>query len=160
MVSNNKTKTVKKKGTSSPIIVGTHQAEARGAFENAPEWLRKDAETEQLLQAFSRNILTMRGEKEPEEAGDAETCLYLYTLTLHQPVEGDVVAIYTHLIQKLLERKGGSLPPSTSEKYRVLTPAQEKLLADLKHDIYVTRGPAHNPISDMLEKMAADVTER
>ncbi len=60
----------------------------KGWLETAPEWLIEDVKKERQLSAITSLMPDAK-----EEVGDAEMCLYLYTLSLKMPKKSEMARI-------------------------------------------------------------------
>ena len=101
----------------------------KGWAETAPEWLLKEVETERWISGFAS--LLGKGEK---TVGDAETCLYLYTLGLTAPIDYEHTQIYLYLASSLMERRGVKVPDEI--KVSKLSDWEQHLLKQLKYELY------------------------
>lgn len=110
----------------------------KGWAETAPEWLLGEVEMERTAQAFASLLGNMRRKKIPKEVGDAEACLYLYTLSLRVPMNHEYGNIYLFLCNRMMERQGMEIP----EDVRVdgLSDWEASLLQGLKSDLWRKRG--------------------
>ncbi|MDP2907074.1 MAG: hypothetical protein Q8O03_03980 [Nanoarchaeota archaeon] len=116
----------------------------KGWLETAPEWLIENVKKERQLSA----ITDLRPDAK-EEVGDAEMCLYLYTLSLKMPMTAEMTKIYMYLCNKLLKQKDIEIPDGI--KIDGLEEYEEKELDKLKHELWVKRGGRiHTPVTDAM----------
>ena len=134
-----------------------------GSADTIPEWLRKDVEFERLALGLAGNLAELRGEP-IREVGDAEACLYLYTLSLRAPMDHELTEAYIWLTAKLMKRKNpdSELPDFMGAKLKAgLAPDEARELADLKRELYRARGgEIHTPLLDAMRQLRKDVQRR
>lgn len=121
-----------------------------GWAETIPDWLKKEVESERMVSGFA-DVL----DKGIKEVGDAEACLYLYTLNLKQSVSHDMGGIYIYLASKLCKKQGMKLESFMEKKVKDgLEPDQERELRILKQELYTKRGgKVEHPIFEILNQM-------
>lgn len=105
----------------------------KGWAETIPEWLLEEVKFERLLYSFAS---LMKGGK--TQVGDAEIAVYLYTLSLRQPLSHEDANIYFYLCTKLLEKKGAKVPEDIRKEK--LDDYEKGLLEELREEIYRKRG--------------------
>ncbi len=121
----------------------------KGWAETIPEWLKKEVEGERLMNSM---VAMMEGKE--QKVGDAEACLYLCTLALSRPLDSDDCQIYMYLSTKLTGRNNIQLPKELIVES--LTEYQERLLNDLKYNLYKKRGgEIESPLLAMLKVFKA-----
>jgi len=97
-----------------------------------PDWLMKEIEVERLMEVFG-----MIDRK--EKVGDAEACVYYYTLSCVQPLSSENTKIYFYLATKLMKKsKGVDVPEDIAVES--LSEYETTLLNDLKGKLWRTRG--------------------
>ena len=115
-----------------------------GWAKTAPKWLLEEVKTERMIFGLASI------KKKIEEVGDAEACVYLYTLSLRQPMIEQYTRIYLYLCTKLMEKQGKKVP----EEIRVkeLNKYDNGQLKELKRDLYKKRGgEIQHPLIEMLK---------
>lgn len=119
--------------------------------ETIPEWLLEEVKSERLM----LGLLNMARPESVQEVGNAEACVYLYTLGLEVPIHGAHAEIYIYLGAKLAKRRGKQLAPFMEEKLQKgLTPDEERELKDLKGLLYTKRGgEIVHPLLDALREL-------
>lgn len=126
----------------------------KGWLESAPEWLLKEVETERLVQGFAALL-----DKSQETVGDAEACLYLYTLGLVQPMTHEYTQIYLYLASRLMQKRGTKVPDDI--KVVELSDYEQHELKDLKYQLYVKRGrEIKSPLFDILREFKKSCKRR
>jgi hypothetical protein len=112
---------------------------------DAPDWLLKEIESERIVQGFA-GVLG----KGKEEVGDAEVCLYLYTLGLTVPMDYEFTQIYLHLASKLMAQRGVEVPKDI--KVTELSSDAKRELERLKRELYRKRGgEIKSPLFEILK---------
>jgi len=126
-----------------------------GWAETIPEWLLEEVKKERMVSGF----VDVMGKGE-EKVGLAETAVYLYTLSLKQPMNHNYSEIYLCLTGKLLARKTGEAPDFCRELVeRGLTPNEQRELDELKSELYKRRGEAiRSPLFDALKELKKEIT--
>ncbi|MEW6687253.1 MAG: hypothetical protein AB1393_13790 [Candidatus Edwardsbacteria bacterium] len=125
-----------------------------GWAETIPEWLLEEVR-------FERTTLGLITLIKPDckKVGDAEVCVYLYTLGLTQPMSTEYNEIYIYLTAKLLKQKGKTLVDSMEEKLnKGLTEWQKRELEQLRETIYKTRGDINHPLLNAMRELRNDLT--
>ena len=94
-------------------------------------------------------------DKGKEEVGDAEACLYLFTLALTVPLGHELGQVYIYLSSKMCKRKQIELMPFMEEKVKAgLTSDEERELRILKQDLWRKRGgKIKSPIFEILNQL-------
>ena len=105
----------------------------KGWAETIPEWLLEEVKFERLLYSFAS---LMKGGK--TQVGDAEVAVYLYTLSLRQPLSYEYANIYFYLCTQLFKRRGKEIPAELRK--RELEDYEKNLLDQLREEIYKARG--------------------
>ena len=119
----------------------------KGWAETLPEWLLKKVEEERFTYSFASLI---KGGK--TQVGDAEVAVYLYTLNLKQPISHEFSNIYLYLYTKLMEEKGGQVPPDIRKKD--LDDYEKGILEGLREEIYRARdGEIKHPLFEALRAL-------
>jgi len=93
-------------------------------------------------------------ESKPKDmVGDSEVVAYLFTASLRAPLSSEMVNIYVYLTAQLMARRTKELSPDFQQAVsRGLTEWEQKLLDDLRRDIYDKRGgEIRSPLLDMLK---------
>lgn len=121
-----------------------------GWAETIPDWLKKEVESERMINGFV-DVL----DKGIKEVGDAEACLYLYTLNLKQPVSHEIGNIYIYLASKLCKKRGIKLESFMEQKVKDgLDSDEERELRILKQELWTKRGgKVQHPLFEMLNQM-------
>lgn len=130
-----------------------------GWAETIPDWLKKEVEFERLTLGLAGNIAELRGQP-IREVGDAEACLYLYTLSLSAPMGYHLGQAYIYLTAKLTKRRNPSTVPDFAEKKLKagLTPDEQRELTELKRELYRARGgEIHSPLLDAMRQLGKDI---
>ena len=127
----------------------------KGWAETVPEWLIEEVKAERL-------ILGVAGLMKPdpiEKVGDAEVCVYIYTLGLTQPLDHNLSEIYIYVTAKLMKRRGMELQDFMKEKLeRGLTIDEERELKELKYRLYKRRGgEIKHPLIDAMKELKQDI---
>lgn len=118
-----------------------------GWAETIPDWLKKEVEAERLSSGFASVM-----DKGNDLVGEAEVCIYLYTLSLKQCMGSEYTQIYIYLVSKLMKRKNNNVPKSIEVK--TLTEYEYGLLKDLKRELYIKRGgEIKSPLFDIMRKL-------
>ena len=122
----------------------------RGWAETLPEWLLDEVREE-------RFTLGLMGLVKPEieKVGDAEVCVYLYTLSMTVPMGYELNQVYVYLSSKLMKKRGRKLEPFMEEKLKQgLTQDEERELRQLKQMIYSKRGgDINHPLFEALKRL-------
>ena len=121
-----------------------------GWAKSIPEWLKEEVKAERLIDSMIDSL-----GKGNVEVGDAEACLYLFTLNLKQPVSHDTGQIYIYLTAKLCEKQGMELESFMQEKLKAgLNSDQERELKTLKQALWSKRGgKIRHPLIEALKQM-------
>ena len=125
-----------------------------GWAESIPEWLKEEVKSERIVSSM---IELLGKVKVKEEVGDAEACLYLFTLALKSPMSHDTGQIYIYLSAKLCKSRGMELVSFMEEKIKTgLGPDEERELTQLKRDLWSKRGgKIKHPLIEALKQMEA-----
>lgn len=122
--------------------------------ETAPKWLLDAINAERLVQGFASLL-----DKGKEQVGDAEICLYLYTLNLTQPVSREYTQIYLYVSTKLMKKRGIEVPKDI--EVTELNSDEERELNDLRYDLYRKRGgEIRSPLFDVLKEFKKSCKRR
>ena len=121
-----------------------------GWAEEIPDWLKKEVEAERMVSGF----VDAMGKETKEEVGDAEVCLYLFTLNLSRPVSHDTGNIYIYLSSKLCKKQGTELMDFMQKKLDAgLSSDEERELTKLRRDLYRARGgKIESPLFEVLKQ--------
>ena len=121
-----------------------------GWAETIPDWLKKEVESERMVSGFADAL-----DKGQKEVGDAEACLYLYTLNLRQSVSHETGNIYIYLASKLCKRQGMKLESFMEQKVKDgLQSDEERELIILKQELWTKRGgKIQSPLFDVLNQL-------
>ena len=133
-----------------------------GWAETIPDWLKKEVETERLIEGFKNACsLTERNGGSPR-VGLAETCVYLYTASLKYPLGYHLTRIYQWVLGKVARKslnrtssKGQKLPDFVEQILKEgLDPEEERELNDLRETLYRKRGgEIRSPLFDALKAL-------
>jgi hypothetical protein len=120
--------------------------------ESIPQWLLDEIRSERLMLGMCG---VMKERKPSEMVGDAEVVAYLMTASLRAPLSSEMVNIYVYLTAQLMARGTKEVSPDFQETVsRGLTEWEQKLLDDLRWDIYDKRGgEIRSPLLDMLKTL-------
>lgn len=122
-----------------------------GWAEDIPEWLKEEVRSERMIDGM---IGSLGKGKIAEEVGDAEACLYLFTLALKIPLSHNYGQMYIYLSSKLCKKKEMQLEGFMGKKLKEgLSPDEQRELTQLKREIYTKRGGAIK--SPLLEALKA-----
>jgi len=115
-----------------------------------PKWLLEEVKAERLIFGLA-GIMNPDAEK----VGDAEVCVYLYTLGLAHPLCHRLAQVYIYLSAKLMKRRGRKLEAFMGEKLKQgLTSDEEYELKQLKGMIYSKRGgDINNPLFEAMKHL-------
>ena len=134
-----------------------------GWADTIPDWLKKEVEFERLTLGFAGNIAALKGER-IREVGDAEACLYLYTLSLSAPMDHDLTEAYFYLTAKLMKRRSPDVELTDFLEKKLkegLTPDEQRELTDLKQELYRARGgEIHHPLLDAMRQLRKEIQRR
>ena len=120
-----------------------------GWAETIPAWLLEDVKSERMTLGLV-NII----DSNISAVGDAEICVYLYTLSLRQPLHHEYAEIYLFLAASLMKKRGMSLADFMEEKLQNgLSKEEQRQLEELRNRIYSIRGDIQHPLFDVLRKM-------
>ncbi len=100
--------------------------------EDTPKWIFEAITMERLIMEMK----SIKGE--PVTATDAEVVAYMYPRTLENPLDHDWTEIYCYTAQKVVAFHRHTEFPE-GERVKKLSDWQERLLAQLKYDIYQSR---------------------
>ena len=121
-----------------------------GWADTIPEWLLEEVKAERMILGLASIM------KEIKEVGDAEACVYLYTLSLRQPISEQFIRIYFYLCTKLMEKRGKEVPEDV--RLKELEKEDEKALKELKQDLYKKRGgEIQHPLIEALKSLQKEV---
>jgi len=131
-----------------------------GWAESIPDWLKKEVEFERIALGLAGNIAELRGDP-IQEVGDAEACLYLYTLGLQAPLRYETSQVYIYLAAKLMKRKSldNQLDAFMEEALKAgLSVDERRELTELKRELYRTRGgEISHPLLDAMRQLGKDI---
>lgn len=121
--------------------------------ESIPEWLLEEIRSERLMLGIAGMGRAMPESKPKDMVGDSEVVAYLFTASLRAPLSSEMVNIYVYLTAQLMARRTKELSPDFQQAVsRGLTEWEQKLLDDLRRDIYDKRGgEIRSPLLDMLK---------
>ena len=115
-----------------------------GWADTIPEWLTEEVKAERMIFGLASIM------KKIEEVGDAEACVYLYTLGLKVPLTEQYTRIYLYLCTTLMEKQGKKVPEEI--KVKELDEYDSGQLKKLKRDLYKKRGgEIQHPLIEMLK---------
>lgn len=127
-----------------------------GWAETIPDWLKKAVEAERLGEGF----VSVMG-KDDGKAGLAEVCIYLYTLSLRQPMGYHQTQVYFYVMGKVSEKHQGAvldLPFVKEILEKGLDIDEERLLNELRQTLYQKRGGAiRSPLFDALRMLKKEI---
>ena len=117
-----------------------------GWADTMPEWLLEEVKAERMIFGLASI------KKKIEEVGDAEACVYLYTLALRVPLTERFTRIYLYLCTILMERREKEVPKDI--RVRKLNKDDERELKELKNDLYKKRGgEIQHPLFEALKSL-------
>jgi len=129
----------------------------KGWAESIPEWLLEEVKTERLL--YGLGGLT---NPDAEKIGDAEACVYLYTLSLTAPISDRMSNVYIYLMANLSKRKELTNLDFMEEKLKQgLTEDEKRELRELKEMIYKSRGGEINhPLLNAMRELKKEIYKK
>ena len=124
-----------------------------GWADTIPKWLLEEVKAERL----TLGLVSLMGKN--EEVGNAEACVYLYTLGLKIPLTERFTRIYLYLCTILMERRDKEVPKEI--RVRKLNKDDERELKELKNDLYRKRGgEIQHPLVEALKSLQKGVKKK
>jgi len=131
----------------------------RSWYETVPEWLKEEVRVERLSRGLG-DLMESSKESERRKVGLAEVTLYLYTLSLRQPL-GDLSGAYVWCVAKVMTRRKdkGDLPEILHEKLEEgLTSQEEFELNRLRRKLYEERdGKIQSPLLNAMRDLKRSI---
>ena len=122
-----------------------------GWAKTTPEWLLQEVKTERMIYGLA----SLMGEGK-SKVGDAELAVYLYTLSLRQPLSREYTHIYLYLCTKLMAKREKEVPEEI--KVEELTEDEPRLLNELREEIYKARGgEIKHPLLDAMRELKKEI---
>ena len=118
-----------------------------------PDWLLDQVKAERLI--LGLESLRRPDMEDYEKVGDAELCVYLYTLSLRQPLSPEQANIYIYIVGKLLTMRGIEVYDEMKEiMERGLNSDEEWEMKHLKSMIYDKRGgDINHPLIELMKEI-------
>lgn len=133
-----------------------------GWAENIPDWLKREVEAERIGEGFADALGKGNGGK----VGLAETAVYLFTLSLRQPLGYHYTQIYLWVSGKVMETSTArasngqpELPAFIKEAIeKGLDSDEERQLDQLRQELYRKRGGAiRSPLFDLMKTLGKKI---
>jgi|GEM_PF-5074428 len=119
-----------------------------GWAETIPEWLLEEVRQERIVLGMA-NII----DPGLNSVGDAEICVYLYTLSLRQPLDTEYTNIYIYLTARLMQKTGKKLEDFMEKKLQSgLSRDETRELETLRNRLQRVRGEVSHPLLDVLRQ--------